>query len=484
MRGRKGRALIPPLNFILLPADTILVQAVHPVRKGSEFIHADDRAKVIERWKESLKEQKEVNYDLRMSSSSGHVMYFLISGRPIIREGRVVLFHYQALDIIDHKVQEQNLIATASAEVLAQIAGGFAHDFNNLLTVINGYSEILKMSIEENNPLRHKVNQICEAGKQASVITRRMLEFSRKNRAEAKLVDFNVEISNQEGIIRHIIGENVAISFAKSPAVGKVMIEPSRLATLLVNLTVNAKEAMPRGGEITIGTEVHDVNATNEQAHAQVPHGRYVHLTVQDNGEGMPEDVRRQIFDPFFTTREGGKGIGLWTVQNIVHAAHGHIFVTSAPGSGSTFSILFPMAAAAAAGESAAMKGTAAGGESAGSITILIVEDDDVVRDLVNEVLRKQGHVTLSARNGGDALQMARQFEGHVDLLITDMVMRRIDGKMLSRKMKSIWPHIKVMFMSGYGGEILDGDLKGSVFLQKPFLPQDLIDKVRDVFLG
>ncbi|HPI91947.1 MAG TPA: response regulator [Deltaproteobacteria bacterium] len=448
-----------------------------------EFIHVEDRPKVIERWKESLEGKKEVKYDLRMTGADGHVMYFLISGRPILRDDRVVLFHYQALDIIDQKVQEQNLMASAGAEILAQIAGGFAHDFNNLLTVINGYSEILKMSMDKSDALYHKVSQICEAGRQASVLTRRMLEFSRKTKTEARLVDLNAEIFNQEGIIKHVIGENISVGFSKSPGIGKVLIEPAHLATLLVNLTINAKDAMSKGGEITISTEPLDVNGANEHLYAQVPHGSYILLTFKDTGEGMTEEVRRQIFDPFFSTRDGGKGIGLWTVQNIVHTANGHIFVESDQEFGTTFSILFPSSTAEIKGLPHGDKDVEPVHEPAGKKTILVVEDDDTVRDLVNEVLKQQGHVTLTARNGGDALQIARQFEGHIDLLITDMVMRRIDGRMLARKMKSIWPHVKVMFMSGYGGEILDEDeLKGSVFLQKPFLPKDLIDKVMAVF--
>jgi len=448
-----------------------------------EFIHVDDRAKVIERWQESLREKKEVNYDLRMSAADGHVMYFLVSGRPIVRDGKVVLFHYQALDMMDHKVQEQNLLASASAEVIAQIAGGFAHDFNNLLTVINGYAEIMRLSIDEGSPLFHKASQICEAGRQASQLTGRMLEFSRKSKAKAELVDINMEISNQEGIIRHVIGENVSVGFAKSQGLGKVLIEPSRLATLLVNLTVNAKEAMPRGGEIVISTEPYVVDASSESLHTRVSRGSYVRLSIQDNGEGMPEEVCRQVFDPFFSTRDGGRGIGLWTAQNIVHAAKGYISVESCPGTGTTFTILLPVSGADSQGEPVGKTDPKAGPEHDASRTILVVEDDDTVRDLVNEVLKGQGHVTLTARNGGDALQIVRQFEGNIDLLITDMVMRRIDGMMLSKKMKSIRPHIKVMFMSGYGGGMLDDDsLKDSVFLQKPFLPQDLVDKVRSLF--
>jgi two-component system, cell cycle sensor histidine kinase and response regulator CckA len=449
-----------------------------------EFIHKDDRAKVIELWKQSISEKKDVMYELRMTSNDGHVMYFLISGRPIIKDGKVVMFHYQALNMIDQKVQEQNLLHSASVEIIAQIAGGFAHDFNNLLTVINGYSEIMKMSIEENNPLHHKVNQICLAGKQASVLTERMLDFSRRNKAEAKPLDVNTEITNQESIIKHVVGENITVNFVKTADLAPVTLEPSNFTNLLINLTVNAKEAMAKGGEITIGTDSITVNAANENTYPQVPHGDYMLLTVKDTGEGMTEEVRRQIFDPFFSTRESGKGIGLWTAHNIVNAARGFIVVDTEPGAGTTFSILFPFSSRKTE-KSVHVQTSQKKPEILPTEfkTILIVEDDDTVRDLVCEILKQQGHVILTARNGGDALQLARQHEGNIDLLITDMVMRRIDGKMLSRKIRSIWPHIKIIFMSGYGGDVIgDSDLKGNVFLSKPFLPQDLIDKVKSVF--
>ncbi len=445
-----------------------------------DFIHKDDRPKVIDLWKQSLAEKKEVNYELRMTSNEGHVMYFLISGRPIIKGGKIVMFHYQALNMVDQKVQEQNLLHSASVEILSQIAGGFAHDFNNLLTVINGYSEIMKMQIDEKDPNYQKVSQICQAGRQASILTSRMLDFSRRNKAEAKPLDVNAEISNQESIIKHVIGENIMLNFMKSADLPPVTIEPPQFTTLLINLTLNAKEAMQKGGEITIGTDSLSINAANESAYPQAPHGEYVVLTVHDNGEGMTEDVKNQIFDPFFSTREGGKGIGLWTVQNIVSDARGFIALDTLPGSGTTFSILLPVSSVKTEkiGRIPA-KETSRASAPQESKTILIVEDDDTVRDLVSEILKQQGHTILTARNGGDALQLARQVEGQIDLLITDMVMRRIDGKMLSRKIKSLWPGIRVLFMSGYGGDVVSEEgLDKKAFLQKPFLPQDLIDKV------
>ncbi len=450
-----------------------------------EIIHKDDREKVIELWKKSISEKKEVNYDIRMSAPDGRVMYFLISGRPIIRDDEVVAFQYQALDMIDQKVQEQNLLQATSVEVLSQIAGGFAHDFNNMLTVINGYSEILKISIDETHPFYNKVNQICQAGKQASLLTQRMLDFSRRNKIQLKPMDINEEILNQEGIIKHAIGENIHLMIVKTPGLNAVTIDPSRFATLLLNLVINAKEAMPNGGEVTISTGQITVSAVNESSYSQVPHGDYLAFTVKDTGEGMTEEVQKQIFDPFFSTRGSNKGVGLWTVQNIVKASGGSIFVESTPGKGTSFKILFPSASAEARKEQETKQDVEIQSTAKESKTILVVEDDDTVRDLVSEILKQQGHTTLTARNGGDALQLARQVDGRIDLLITDMVMRRIDGRMLSKKMKSIWPHIKVMIMSGYGNDVIrDEDLKDNAFLQKPFLPNELVEKVHSVLQG
>jgi len=447
-----------------------------------EFIHKDDRGKMVELWSKSLSEQKVMNYEVRMIAPSGKVFYFMVTGRPIVKDGKVTSFHYQAMDIIGQKVQEQNMIHSASADILAQVSGGFAHDFNNMLTVINGYSEILKMSVDENHPFYHKISQICQAGKQASALTQRMLDFSKKSRTEVKTIDLNEEIINQEGIIKHAIGDAIRLMVVKTPGLDPVSIDPSRFATLLLNLVSHAKNSMPGGGELTISTASVTVNTANETIYAQVSHGSYLLLTVKDTGPGLSEEMKSRIFDPFFSSDSSSNVVGLWTSRNIIKAAKGSIFVESAPGSGTTFKVLFPFSSQEARkdqGDKSSVKTQAASPEDR---VILVVEDDDTVRDLVSEVLKQQGLKTLTARNGGDALQLARQLEGKIDLLITDMVMRRIDGSMLSKKMRSIWPHIKVLIMSGYGNDVIkEDDIRDYVFLQKPFLPQELIDKVWSV---
>lgn len=449
-----------------------------------EFIHDDDRPKVIELWKESVQEKKEVNYQMRMKTPDGRVLYMLISGRPIIKDGEVVSFQYQAIDMIDQKVQEQNLIHTSSIETVGQLAGGFAHDFNNLLTVINGYSEMMLNSIDKAHPFYSKIYQICQAGTQASVLTQKILEFSRKTMPEMKNIDINQEISNQETILKRFIGANNRMTIEKKEGLKTVKIDPTQFSKMLVNLVINARDAMPKGGEITITTDIEQVDESNVLIYNNLPQGMYLLLSIKDTGMGMGDEVKRHIFDPFFSTHEAGKGIGLWTVSNTVKAAGGTIYVESAPEAGTTFRILLPFSREeepAKAKEGETMAGTVL--EGAGGKTILVVEDDDIVRDLVHEILKQKGHNILTARNGGDALQLARQYEGKIDLLITDLVMRRIDGVMLSKKMQSILPDIKVMLMSGYGNDMVkEEELREITFLQKPFLPNELVQKVGTIF--
>ncbi|MGC9323242.1 MAG: response regulator [Desulfomonilia bacterium] len=451
-----------------------------------EFVHKDDQEKVIHLWKKSTSEKKEVNYDIRMVTGERRILYVLISGKPIIVDGDVVSFHYQAIDMINQKVQEQNLLQNASMETLGQLAGGFAHDFNNLLTVINGYAEILRASLDEKHPFFNKVNQICQAGTQASVLTQKILDFSKKQKSESSPLNINEELNNQETILRHLSGENIQITFTRCLEDALVKIDPGKFDSILLNLVVNARDAMPAGGEITISSELVFINPTNAHSYPSVSPGRYVLLRVHDTGEGMGQDVTEKVFDPFYSTRGTGRGIGLWTVKSIVKGCGGAISVDSSPGNGSTFSIVLPVAVTEEKKDVKKRQAdTQVVKKPEESKTILVVEDDDTVRDLVSEILKQEGHSILTARNGGDALQLARQHDGQIDLLITDMVMRRIDGKMLSRKVHSIWPHIKVMYMSGYGEDIIGASEKEAIhFLPKPFLPAELISTVRTVLQG
>ncbi len=447
-----------------------------------DLIHDDDKQKVVKLWKESILGKKEMSYQIRMISHDGRVLYMLISGRPIVKNNRVVSFQYQALDMIDQKVQERNLIHTSSVETLGQMAGGFAHDFNNILTVINGYSEMMLRSMDRNHPFYGKMFQICQAGTQASMLTQKILEFSSKNRPEPKEIDIDQEMTDQETILRHVIEENIKLTVQRSAGAKKILIDPTQFAKVLLNLVINAKEAMPAGGEITITTDALDVDDSLAPQYDNIRPGRYLSLCVSDTGSGMSEEVKQHVFDPFFTTRESGKGVGLWIVNSIVKDYHGTIQVQSAEGKGTTFRILLPFSGQEQAPPEKAPQEPGPSSETTGK-TILVVEDDDTVRELVDEILKHRGHHVLTARNGGDALQLARQYEGTIDLLITDMVMRRIDGIMLSKKIRTILPDIRVMLMSGYGEDVIrQEELTDITFLQKPFLPDDLTGKVDAIF--
>jgi len=441
------------------------------------YIYKDDREKALDLWKESIRQKKEFIYQIRMKSNDGRIMHFLVSGRPVIENGKIAFFHYQALDIIDQKVHEQNLLHLAGIEAIGQIVGGFAHDFNNLLTVINGYSDILLSTMDESTPFYPKILQISQAGSQASMLTQKILDFSREHKTESRIVDINEELSNQEALLKHVVKGKNQLTIQKAPCLKTVRIDPMQFSKMLLHLVSNAQDAMPKGGEIAICTEALTISSANSAAYKNVAYGEYVLLSVRDNGEGMSEDVKDHLFDPIFSPHKSGKGIGLWTVSSIVKDADGAIFVDSKEGAGTTFRIVLPFSQETP--KIAEAKVEVVQPSTTAARTILVVEDDDTVRDLVKEILKQKGHNILTAMNGGDALQLARQHEGHIDVLITDMVMRRIDGMMLAKKMQSILPEIKIMLMSGYGEDVVRReDIKSFAFLQKPFLPNELVQKV------
>lgn len=447
-----------------------------------DYIYKDDREKATLRWKESLSDKKEVNYQIRMISNDGRIMHLLVSGRPVVKDGKIICFQYQALDMVDQKVHEQNLLHLASIETMSQLAGGFAHDFNNLLTVINGYSEIMISTMDKSSPFYHKIFQISQAGTQASTLTQKILEFSRKHKSESIPVDINEELSNQEPVLKHVIEENIRLTIQKASGLKTVKIDPMQFSKMMLNLVINARDAMPGGGEISISTQRLMVNRQNSAHYENIPSGEYILLTVTDTGVGMSPEMKDHLFDPFFSPHESGKGIGMWTVGNIVKDAGGAVFVESKEGIGTTFRIVLPFSQDLPMVAESEKKENVQGAESRAR-TILVVEDDDTVRDLVKEILKHKGHTIITARNGGDALQLARQYEGDIDLLITDMVMRRIDGMMMAKKIQTILPGIHIMLMSGYGEDVVKRDeIKDFAFLQKPFLPNELIQKVESLF--
>jgi signal transduction histidine kinase len=366
-------------------------------------------------------------------------------------------------------------------EAVGRLAGGIAHDFNNLLTVIMGYSHVLSAELGPTHPLQEKILETQKAGERAAMLIRQLLAFSRKQPLEPKVLSLNAVISNLEGMLQRLIGADIRLSIVLDPVNGQVRADQAQLEQVLMNLVVNARDAMANGGILTIQTSGIDLTVSPVYHVQPLKPGRYVKLSVSDTGCGMDRETQSHIFEPFFTTKEEGKGsgLGLSTVFGIVTQCGGAIDVTSRLAHGTRLDIYLPaidgnLAAASGAQEE--------GGLRRGTETILLVEDDSSVRTLVRDELKKLGYKVLEAMNGVEACLVASQQVGSLHLLLTDMVMPGMGGRELAQNLSIIKPDLRILFMSGYTDDlgILAGHEDGaSAFLQKPFTPELLARTVR-----
>ena len=379
---------------------------------------------------------------------------------------------------------EAKLRQSQKMEGIGQLAGGIAHDFNNLLTVINSYSAMLLGDIGFENPfVRNGLDQIKEAGHRAASLTRQLLAFSRQQVLEPKILDLNEAVSNTTKLLRRLIGEDIALVFCPNPTLGRVKADPGQVEQIIMNLAVNARDAMPGGGQLTIETMNVELDNAYAQKHQSVKPGSYVMLAVSDTGCGMDKETQARIFEPFFTTKEQGKGtgLGLATVYGIVKQSDGYIWVYSEPGQGTTFKIYLPCV------EGSVDRLTPASAPDAilrGTETILLVEDEEMVRALAQAILERYGYTVLVARNVQDALRFAQEGPTAIHLLLTDTIMPGMNGPELAERVLSIRRDAKVLYMSGYTDKALTYTAArepGTAFLQKPFTPQTLAHKVREV---
>ena len=455
-----------------------------PGLNAFDLIHPDDRSLAEGKFRRSLEtgtkfEQLEVR--IRHRDGSWRTLSFI--GRPLPPETGMRGLIINARDQTDRQQLEAQLRVSQKMEGIGRLAGGIAHDFNNLLTAILGYSELMEAQLPDDEDLRSSLREIHHAGERAAALTRQLLAFSRKQVLQPRLLDLNAVVSEVEKLLRRLIGEDVELVTQLDPALGNVKADPGQLEQVLINLAVNARDAMPEGGTLTIETANAVLDTGFAMANPGARSGEYAVLTVADTGIGMSDDVRSHAFEPFFTTKEQGKGtgLGLATAYGIVKQSDGYITVESEPGRGAAFRIYFPRAAGAAA---ASGLGEHPPLSPRGTETILLVEDETGVRRLSCTILESQGYTVLEAASGAEALEIARSHTGEIHLLATDVVMPGMSGRVLWDRLRALHPGPRVLFMSGYTDDAIarHGVLEpGIAFLQKPFTPFGLAQKVRDV---
>ena len=394
-----------------------------------------------------------------------------------------------ALDLTERKRAEEvlkdteaKLMQSQKMESIGRLAGGIAHDFNNLLTAINGFADLSVPMVEAGSLLHGNLGEIRKAGERAAALTRQLLAYSRKQILSTKVFDLNAAVEHAYAMLSRLIGEDVHLRFLPGCDMGMVRVDPNQLDQVLLNLVVNARDAMPGGGAITIATANAELNEKAVLLHPEVVPGPYVLLTVSDTGVGMDPGVLARIFEPFFTTKEFGKGsgMGLPMVQGIVKQSGGFILVESVPGKGSAFKVYLPRVEPVQDAKGPALPGPKA--NYRGNETILLVEDEESVRRLARGILEMQGYRVLEARDGKDGEDVSRGFPGAIDLLLTDVIMPKANGKALAENIAPYRPGMKVVFMSGYTDEAIlrHGLMKAEQnFIQKPFTPERLIKTVR-----
>jgi len=381
-----------------------------------------------------------------------------------------------------HSLEEQFRQAQR-LEAVGRLAGGVAHDFNNILTAITGYAQLLLADFREHDPRRSDIEEILAAAQRATALTRQLLAFSRKQVLQPRVLDLNDVVRGLEKMLRRLIGEDVNLVFAPSDGLGAVRADPGQIEQVLLNLAVNARDAMPGGGRLTVETANVALDAAYAHDHPGVAPGAYVLLAVTDTGTGMDAETRSHIFEPFFTTKELGKGtgLGLATVHGVVSQSGGHISVDSEPGRGTAFRIYLPRAEAAPEGAAAEPAAPRAG---RGHETVLVVEDDRAVRDVVAATLVQRGYRVLQAPDGVTALKLAAGADGPIHILLTDVVMPGMQGRELAQALTRRHPGLRLLYMSGYTDDavIRNGVLEeGTPFLQKPFTPEALVLRLREV---
>jgi PAS domain S-box-containing protein len=386
-------------------------------------------------------------------------------------------------DISQRKHLEEQLLHAQKMEAVGRLAGGVAHDFNNMLTVISGYNRMILDELSPMDPLRGYAEEILKAADRAGALTNQLLAFSRRQIMQPRVINVNAVLMQTQKMLQRVIGEDIELHLNLSVNVGNIKADPGHVEQAIVNLAVNARDAMPLGGSLTIETADVVLDEHYARTHMGVKPGDFTMIAVSDTGHGMDAETRRHIFEPFFTTKEKGKGtgLGLATVYGMVKQTGGDIWVYSEPGQGTTFKLYFPRVAEPVTdgGPNDPQTARRSGGE-----TILVVEDEKAVRELTVRILQQLGYTILTACSGAEALEISRSHDGHIDLLLTDVVMPNMSGRQLADHLQGTRPDTKVLFLSGYTENTVvhHGVLDAGVdFLPKPFSRENLSKKLREV---
>jgi two-component system, cell cycle sensor histidine kinase and response regulator CckA len=442
-------------------------------------LHPDDRPTADSRVAALMDGADEFANDLRIVRPNGTCVWIHSRARATRDEmGQVVRVEGTDQDITERKQLEEQFRQAQKMEAVGRLAGGVAHDFNNLLTVINCHSEIALSETGPGHPLRESMAAIRDAGERAANLTQQLLTFSRRAIVALRVLDLNDVVASITRMLRRLIGEDIAFATVHCPTPCRVRIDPGQIEQVIMNLAVNARDAMPKGGRLTIETNHEEVL----RATPDCPAGRYVRLAVTDTGTGMTDDVKARIFEPFFTTKEVGMGtgLGLATVYGIVKQAGGHIGVESTIAKGTTFEVMFPEAESSVKDKlSDSIRFAPRGSE-----TILLAEDEDAVRKVARLGLEMQGYIVIETGTGSEAIATAASYPGPIQLLVTDVIMPELGGRELADAIRANRPDIRVLYVSGYTSDALvrHGVEQGvDSFLQKPFTPLTLARKVRMV---
>jgi len=454
-------------------------------RSFLDVVHAEDRERIQGYYVKRMGgEETPSRYEFRAETASGETVWVQATVVGTMWEGKQVALSFLR-DITQQKRLEEQLVQSRKMEAIGRLAGGIAHDFNNLLSVIIGYAHLLRSRPGNGAPFSKEIDEIRKAADRAADLTRQLLAFSRKQLLQPRIVSLNDIITGMTPGLRRLIREDIELTSCLQGDIPPVLVDPAQVEQVILNLAVNARDAMPNGGKLVIGTKSVVLPESFVREHPNLLPGGYVELYVSDTGVGMEKGIIPKIFEPFFTTKEQGKGtgLGLASVEGIISQSRGHVSVDSEPGRGTTFRILLPEVKREPPRAADPVPEGSVGGREA----ILLVEDDPAVLDLVRRVLDSNGYAVIAARDGAEGVRASREYRGRIRMLVTDVVMPGMDGRALSEEIRRDRPGIRVLFMSGYTADVIgrNGILdEGGELIEKPFTPSEFAAKVRKALGG